>query len=136
MSGSNVEVLARGFEAVNRRDVEGLLDGIDPAIEWYPTPDFIDFGPFRGHAGVRRLLTTMLDAFDSFTLEPEELIDCGERIVAPVHQIGQGKGSHAAVEVRYIMVFTMRDGKAVRVDSFYDRDEALAFARSGPPAES
>jgi hypothetical protein len=35
------------------------------------------------------------------------------------------------VTVEYVTVFTMREGRGVRVDTFYDREEALTAARGG-----
>ena len=37
----------------------------------------------------------------------------------------KGKGSGIEVEARYAHVWTMRDGKGVRVDAYADRDAAL-----------
>jgi ketosteroid isomerase-like protein len=128
MSEADLEVVRRGFAAMDRGDVEAVLAGMDPDIEWYPTLDFVDIGPFRGHAGIRRLMDLILAAFDSYSLQPEELIDAGEHVVAPVRQTGRGKGSGIDVDVRYILVFTMRGGRALRVESFYDRKQALAAA--------
>jgi ketosteroid isomerase-like protein len=119
----------RGFDAMSRGDVDAVLAEMAPAIEWYPTVDFAELGPFVGPAGIRKLMSMMLDAFDDFALEPQELVAVDDKVVAPVHQTGRGKGSGAVVEARYVLVFTFRDGKAVRVESFYDRDEALAAAR-------
>jgi ketosteroid isomerase-like protein len=48
--------------------------------------------------------------------------------MSPRRYTRRGKGSGAAVDVRYLLVFAMRDGKALRVESFYDRSQALAAA--------
>ena len=128
MSRDNVEVVRRGFEAINRGDPEGVVREMHPDIEWYPTDDFAEAGPFRGHAGVRQLMELMLGTFDSFSIEPDELIDGGGKVIAPIHQTGRGKSSGIEIDVRYVLVFTMRSGKAIRVDSYYDRDQALAAA--------
>lgn len=131
MGTDNVEIVRRGFAAMSRGDVETVLADMDPEIEWSPTDDFVDIGPFRGHDGVRELMNLVLGAFEYYSLEPEELIEVGDAVVAPVRQTGRGKGSGVAVDVRYVLVFTMRGGRAVRVQSFYDRQQALAAARAG-----
>jgi len=117
---------------MTRHDVDALLSEMDPSIEWHPTEDFAEVGPFVGTEGIRRMVGFMLDSFDEFSIEAEELIDFDGRVVAPVHQTGRGKGSGAPVEVRYVLVFTFRDGKSVRVDSYYDRDDAVRAAGSTP----
>lgn len=70
----------------------------------------------------------VLNAFDDYSLEPEEFIDAGDKVLAPVHQTGRGKDSGIPVDVRYILVFTLRAGKGIRVDSYYDRRRALEAA--------
>jgi len=125
MSKENVEVVRRGFVALNVGDVDGVLAGMDPSIEWYPTSDFVDIGPFRGHDGIRALMSLVAAAFDDYRLEPQELIDVGDAVIAPVHQTGRGKGSGIHADVRYILVFKMNAGQAFRVESYYDQREAL-----------
>jgi ketosteroid isomerase-like protein len=128
MSEQNLESVRRGFAAINRGDTTAVLADMDEAIEWYPTDDFVDIGPFRGHDGIRELMNLVLNAFDDYSLEPEELIQGPEAVIAPVQQTARGKGSGAPVSVRYILVFIFRDGKVVRVESYYDRRRALQAA--------
>ena len=120
--------MQRGFAALNDGDVDGVLAGMDPDVEWYPTSDFVDIGPFRGHEGVRALASLVFGVFDEYSLEPEELIEAGDAVIAPVHQTGRGKESGIEADVRYILVFKLRRGRAVRVESYYDRREALRAA--------
>jgi hypothetical protein len=35
MSQENVEVFKRAFDAINRRDAEGLVSELDPEVEWH-----------------------------------------------------------------------------------------------------
>ena len=128
MSQENVDIVRRGFDALNRGDTDGVVAEMAPDIEWYPTSDFVDIGPFRGHDGVRALMSLLFGVFDSYCLEPEELIDAGDAVIAPVHQTGQGKESGIEADVRYILVFKLSEGRAVRVESYYDRRDALKAA--------
>jgi ketosteroid isomerase-like protein len=125
VSQENVEIVRRGFDALNNGDVDAVIADMDPSIEWYPTRDFVDIGPFRGHEGIRDLTNLVFGAFDGYSLQPEELVDAGDAVVVPVRQTGRGKGSGIGVDVRYILVFKLHEGKAVRVESYYDRREAF-----------
>jgi ketosteroid isomerase-like protein len=125
VSQENVEIVRRGFVALNDGDVEGVLADMDPGIEWYPTSDFVDIGPFRGHDGIRDLMSLVFAAFDEYCLDPEEFVDAGDAVIAPVHQTGRGKVSGIEADVQYILVFKLNEGKAVRVESYYDRRDAL-----------
>ena len=59
MSEENVESFKRGTEAYNRRDLDELLNTLDPEVEWHSAL-LIPFGGAatvsRGHDGVRELL--------------------------------------------------------------------------------
>jgi ketosteroid isomerase-like protein len=50
MSQENVETLRRGYEAFNRRDIDGALEGLDPEVEW---PNMLEGTIIRGHQAVR-----------------------------------------------------------------------------------
>ena len=41
---------------------------------------------------------------------------------------GRGQGSGVPIEARFYAVYTLRDGRVVRVDEFTDRAEALEAA--------
>jgi ketosteroid isomerase-like protein len=67
-------------------------------------------------------------AFADFAFEVEELIDAGDSVVMVLRQVGRGKGSEASVEMKMAWLYTVQDGRIVRVNMFADREEALAAA--------
>ena len=126
----NVEIVQRSYEAFNRGDIERSLEAIDPAVEWHT---YIVPGPgggvYHGHDGVRELWSDARNIFGSFRNEPERIIDVPpDRVVVFIRVCGTGKESGIPVEARIAHLFTLRDGKAVRVRSYEDRDEALRAA--------
>jgi ketosteroid isomerase-like protein len=60
-------------------------------------------------------------------MEPERFFEADDRVVVFLVARGRGKGSGAEVEVRPAHVWTIRSGKAVRVQVFpyANRAEAL-----------
>jgi ketosteroid isomerase-like protein len=58
----------------------------------------------------------------------EETIDAGDRVVLSAHHRGRGRGSGIKVDARFYEVYTLREGKIVRVDEFTERAEALEAA--------
>jgi ketosteroid isomerase-like protein len=66
--------------------------------------------------------------------ELEELLDAGDQVVALLTFRGEGRSSGAAVEARIANVWTLHEGKVVRMQYFGDREEALAAALSGREA--
>jgi ketosteroid isomerase-like protein len=57
-----------------------------------------------------------------------EAVEAGDSVVARVHQWGRGKGSGATVDDSHWQVWTVRDGKVVRVIIRADREAALEAA--------
>ena len=58
----------------------------------------------------------------------EEFIDAGDRVLVTEHHRGRGRGSGIEVDTRLYSVYTVCDGKVVRMDQFTDRPEALEAA--------
>jgi ketosteroid isomerase-like protein len=123
MSQENVEIV-RSFLVV---DVDEALAYADPGIVWNPTEE----SPTQGHDAVRASLARWKGEWDDYRLMPEDFMDRGDRIVVTVRLGGRGRGSGVEVNARFYDVYTLRDGKIVRMDQFTERSEALeAVGRS------
>ena len=64
----------------------------------------------------------------SVWLEPLEYIDAGDRLVVPYRFGGVARHTGIEVELSFVHVFTIRDGKTVRVDVYETKAEALEAA--------
>jgi ketosteroid isomerase-like protein len=80
---------------------------------------------YTGTEGMRRMFMDWLAPWDSYRVEIEKAIDCGERVLVFVKAFGRLEGSDEEVGVRTCEVWTVRDGKIARWESFLDRSEAL-----------
>jgi ketosteroid isomerase-like protein len=126
MREEDLEALRRGYEALNRGEVESVLELIDPDIEWQPGQDDPQFGTFTGRAGFETLLRSWSESFDEFRVEPVEMTIAGDSVVVVVRQSGRGHGSGVALEARTVHRWTIRDGMAVAWSAHRSRTEALA----------
>ena len=129
MSQENVEIVRRGYEAfaTGRIDFEFL----DDEIEWRGPREFPDLAePHFGHDGVRQYMAKLSDAFENYRMMAEEFIDVGDdRVLVFAREGGRGKGSGAEVQTNPTAhLYTMRDGKAVRMQSYWERPDALEAA--------
>jgi ketosteroid isomerase-like protein len=128
----NVELLKRGYEAFNRRDLHAVFDLLDPDIE-FVTDERVPFaGTYRGHEEMRRLLRDQEEVFGQLTMEPYEFFETGDRVVAFVRQRARGQASGAEVEITIGHLWTIRNGKAVRWQGFPEREKALEAAGLAP----
>jgi ketosteroid isomerase-like protein len=122
MSQEDRETLRLVYEAYNRGDSTAALCGMHPDIEW---KTIRSGGPYRGHDEVRRFLEDMREPFEEVVAEPEEWFEHADRIVVFVRIRARPRGSDAVAENRVGYVWTMRDGKALRCETFPRREDAL-----------
>jgi ketosteroid isomerase-like protein len=131
MSRENVEVVRQVYEAAARRDAASVMSLYDPAIEWDGSRlawDGVMPGTahFHGHDQLRELFRLYYEMWERFEDEAEELLDVGEHVISVVKSRGRGRASGAEVEWSGMTgVWTVRDGKVLRVVWFPSREEAL-----------
>ena len=128
MSEENVEIIRRMYERWLDQD-PSLFEAFDDEIELHPDPaaDWVGVNDiYRGHEGVRRYIVQVYEAFEDYRPEVEELRDAGDKVITLAIEHGRGKTSGAAVKAhRTAHVWTMRAGRAIRVDLYLDRDQAF-----------
>jgi len=122
-----VSDLRNAYAAFNRGDIDGALRPLDPQIEWSEPAEFPGGGTYHGLAGVKRYLTQSRAGFEEGSSEPEQFIPAGNKIVVFVHARVRPKGSKEWHDFRLADVYTIRDGKAIEMRAFSDRQEALRW---------
>ena len=86
----------QGFAALNRRDFDLLVIGLDPSVELRMGHVLPDIGPvFHGHDGYREVWRHLLEAADT-RLHPEELLDLRDRVLVTAKLTAQGAALQAA----------------------------------------
>lgn len=122
------EFAARVYAAVNARDRDSIRALTAPDIVVATTVE-----AYRGPEAVLEWLDEGDDAFDDFAVELLDVKELGGHVVASMRQRGRGKASGAEVDNHFTHVWTLRDGRAIRLQSFANRDDAVRYAqRSGP----
>src|SRR5437763_17207183 len=113
MSQENVEIVQRGREGYLATG-EPPWDAFDEEVEVFDH-DTPDQGAYRGHLGLRRWLEDWGAAWDDWSIEPEEVIDAGDSVVALIRMKTRGRGSGVEVERRDAQVFKLGNGRIVRL---------------------
>ena len=105
------------------------------AIELFAPDVVIDmtrrvFNPdtYEGHDGLRRLGREVGEVWGEFQIEPERFIDAGRQVVVIETRRGRGRGSEVEVGMRSGVIWTIQEGKVVRMETDLDPDEALEAA--------
>ena len=119
------DVIVASYEALNDRDIDAAMDALAEDAEWHESEVLPDTGVYRGREAIRSFLTDFLASWERFNQTVEEVRREGDRVLVLIHLEATGRGSAADVDARYAHLWTVSGGKGVRVDAFYDRDEAL-----------
>jgi uncharacterized protein len=132
MSREDVQVVRRVYDAVARRDAEAVLALYDPDVEWDMSRgawgDLEGGGLHHGHEGLRSWFRTQYEVWQKWEDNPDELLDAGKHVVSVVSSRSRGRSSGVEVESHHAAVWTIREGKVVRVAWFPTREEALEAA--------
>jgi len=128
MSQENVENMRRVIDAWNRGDRDEWLAGFAPAAEWHTSGLFADEGVYRGRAGLERYWAEIHEDVEEVSVSISDLRASGDRVFQAVTGRGRGKRSKVPVERPIWFVTTLRDGLAVRVETYVDPKEALEAA--------
>ena len=122
--------LRLSVEAYNRRDLEANLIGVHPEFEYHAARNLVEAGLvepcYRGREGYRDFVATWDEVWGrSDHVEPVELIDLGDRVVMLAETPMRAQASGVPLSEAYAMVFTLKGGKAVRIEEYWDHAEAL-----------
>jgi ketosteroid isomerase-like protein len=90
---------------------------------------------YRGHQGVREVWRDYLRDMDELRLEPEQIIDLGNRIALRVTLVGTGRASGATTRHTegFVLYYSPR-GLIARHEIYWSWEDALAALRSGDGA--
>jgi len=134
MSEESVEIVRRVYDVAAHRDAETVLALYDPEVELdvsrlavHGAPGGVG-GVYHGHKGLRSLFGDWHEAYGKIQYDYDELIDAGEQVISVVTRHARGRASGAEVEQPFALVWTLREGKVVRVVWFLTREEALEAA--------
>ena len=120
-----MEVVKRWNAAFNARDMVAVREILDPDVvigreqEGWP-----ETGPFVGREAVIRQWERSLDPFPGGTIELVSVTDVGDRVVA--RAVAHGKGQGPELRAEFTTIATMRNGRILIIEYFWDYAEALA----------
>ena len=128
MSGRNIDLLARLQEAFNKGDIASALEAFDPEAEWQQAREDPDAETLHGTEAIRRLWESWRESYPDLRIEGDEIITAGERAFVWVRITGHGAASGIEMAMEEAYVYTFRDGRIVRLEDYFDRQEGLRAA--------
>jgi ketosteroid isomerase-like protein len=128
MSQEIVEALRAEYAAMSRKDWNAVLTTAHQDFELKTPSEGLDDGIVRGVENTRRAFEEFFGPYDELTVEPESFFEGDDQIVVFFLQRARPAGSSAFIERRAAHLWTLRDGKVVRLEIFPQRAKALEAA--------
>ena len=125
---SLVRLLERGYTMIWREGrLEDALRGLEDDFEWV-VPDHPEGAVRHGAEGAIEFFREWVEPWDDFDLD-WEIEEAGpDRALATIDMRGRGRGSGVPTEMSFFQLWTFREGRAVRMEMFWDLDEARRAA--------
>jgi ketosteroid isomerase-like protein len=128
MSEKNVETVRRVYEGVNAR-LEVPRELFDPDYEFDNTELWPDIAGVLGFDAAQETMREYWETFDAYRVEIAEVIHADEgRVVNLVRDGGRMRGTDTEVWNQFFHVWTLRDGRIVRLSVHTDRKRSLEAA--------
>lgn len=120
---ASLDVIRAAYRAFRDRDVAGLLAALDPEVEWVHPEGMAAYGlggTKHGHAGVKEFLAHVPTVIGGMRLEPREFLPSGDErvVVFGVRQVTSLSGHTETLD--FVHSWTVRGGRAVRMEDIFD----------------
>ncbi|OBK09282.1 nuclear transport factor 2 family protein [Mycobacterium sp. 1245852.3] len=108
----NMKLIKKGYEAFNAGDGDTVMSLFDENVEWIQPGDSAISGTYHGKQEIAELLAKMSEKQASVT--SERMLADGDLVIMLGQTTVAGETTDAAT------VFTVRDGRTVRVQAYGD----------------
>ncbi len=124
MSQENVELMRAAFDAWNAWDMDGLREMLVSDVVVRLPQDWPEPGPWVGRETVIREMARQRRVYEGSTVEPvSDFLAVADRVVVRFINHGTLGGVDFTQEITG--VYTIRQGKCLGWEHFYDHAEAL-----------
>jgi ketosteroid isomerase-like protein len=128
VTSSNVELVERGMEAFNAGGIEGILPLIHPDFEATTPPELAsEPDTYRGPEGIRRWFDSFDDVMEEIRWDAHSFREVGtDRVLVEFTLRARGKSTGLDFGQEAVMVWSLRDGMAIRLDLYPTLEQAMA----------
>lgn len=128
----NIGVVQELYAAFARRDIEAMLARLAPDVVWCEPENPFNpaAGAHCGHQGFLEWVQIGREAEDIEILEPRQFLANEDTVAVVGHMRCLAKQTGRVYESDFVHVVTLRDGKIVRFQEFFDTYAAGEAFRS------
>ena len=124
MSQENVDRMRAAITAMNRRDIDAVILGMDAGVRFEHRLAALQ-GSFVGVEGVRRWFGDLADHFGAWQIDCDDIRDLGDRVLALGSIRATGRESGVETDVPLTAVAQFKDGVISDFIDYGDREQAL-----------
>jgi ketosteroid isomerase-like protein len=131
----NKDFVMEGYRLFQAGDIGSLLDRYHDDAQWIgPELDHVPYaGNFHGKQGIADFFAKLGAAAEVTRFVPTRVVAEGDHVVVSGESSWVARATGRSYDSPWVHVFTMRDGKVARFESFYD---TAAAERAFQPAPS
>ena len=119
----NAEVAKNAYEAFSTGNLQTLKEGFAEDAEWQTSDELPLGGVTRGRDAIMENFAQLPNQWSSFSVEPSEFIEAGDKVIIRGTQRATGKGG--SFEAPFLHLMEFRDSKVVRGEFHADSAKAL-----------
>jgi len=133
VGSDNTDLVRRAGEAAMRKpqpDFDTVNELYHPDHEFVSRITAVEGQSYRGAPGFRDWLAHQADAWESWHTTVEEVTTLDEDCVLAVIAFhAESRRTSVPIEDRFVAVYTIRDGKILRTETYRTREQAVESVR-------
>ncbi len=135
---ANKQVIMDGFEEFENGDLPHMMERFHDDAEWIsPESESVPFaGSFHGKSGIERFFAELVASTEPIRFVPTNFIAEDDKVVVTGEATWRVRATGAHYDSLWVNVFTLRDGKVVRTDAYYDSAPVERAFRPVQPAQA
>lgn len=117
----NTDTLKQGYEAFGRGDIEAVLDQWADDVKWEGGNSDLPAGrDYNGKEEVSGAFQELGEAWDDFSVTPDEFVGEGDTVCVLGHVKGKAKGSGESIESPFVHIYRFEGGEVKRIQILTD----------------
>lgn len=132
-----LQVVQDLYSAFGRGDMAAILGLLDENVDWHfvARPEDIPFAGWRhGHQAMVAFFRTVAETCDVLEFGPHEVMSFDDKVLSLGHERVRVKTTGRLFESDWAHLFTVREGKVVRLREYYDTAAIAAAFREAEAA--
>lgn len=118
-----MEVVQAVFVSHKSRDTPGLVDLLDPDVQWHTAQGhpYAGNGPWHGpREVVEHVVNPVNNDWDNYQTRVDELIDAGDKVVMIGRYTGVHKATGRTLDAPVCTIYRVRDGLITSFEQYTD----------------